>query len=98
MPMSRDEFVAWANECGVSKKTVDVILRYHASEENYPDEYERTMMMIGPVKDFDTIYNQTLFNLTKVSPLEAGFLIVGSCGNGDPVAVDIRNDVDSVWY
>lgn len=98
MPISREDFVSWALSIGASQRTVDLILRYEPTKENYPDYDDWLNAVCGPMKNLDYIRSTTLGDIPDVYPLKAGFMFVGSCGNGDPIAIDLTDDVDSVWY
>ncbi len=90
--MTDSEFLAWAMEKGIDADAVLVILESSATPLD--SKTVRTDCLYSP----DDIYDLCETNRFGVSPQNAGFIFVGCCANGDPIAVDVDADKGSIWY
>jgi hypothetical protein len=91
----RQEFRKWAGARGLSSDDVELLLQQllddYALNPAYPSwigSPTRVMSANDPTRGF---------GLEK-EPFDLGFLLIGSCPNGDPVAVNIREPELPVYY
>jgi len=90
--MTDSDFLVWAMEKGIDADAVSVILECSATPLD--SKTVRTDCLYPP----DDIYYLYETNGFGVSPQDAGFIFVGYCANGDPIAVDVEEDKGSIWY
>ncbi len=95
--MTEEDFTVWARQHGLASELIQQLITYAATPE-------RMQAAIDAMEPGPPIY--TLKGIRKsheeddigISPAKSGFLVVGGCPNGDPIAVDIADDPGSVWY
>ena len=90
--MTDSDFLVWAMAKGIDAETVSVILECAATPLD--SKTVRTDCLYPP----DDIYDLYETNGFGVSPQDAGFIFVGYCANGDPIAMDVAEDPGSIWY
>jgi hypothetical protein len=90
--MTDSDFLDWATAKGMDADAVAVILKCAAMP--LKSKTVRTDC-IYPPEDICDLYDTNGFG---VSPQDAGFIFVGYCANGDPIAMDVAADPGSVWY
>jgi hypothetical protein len=90
--MTDSDFLDWATAKGMDADAVAVILKCAATP--LKSKTVRTDC-IYPPEDICDLYDTNGFG---VSPQDAGFIFVGYCANGDPIAMDVAADPGSVWY
>lgn len=88
--MTEKEFTSWATNLGVSKDLINQLVKFAQPPDNVLDEPEPVSSLQG-IREFTE-------NIPGVTPLEHGFLFIGSCLNGDPVALDVADNIGSIWY
>ncbi len=91
------EFTKWATAKGLDSKTIQLVIACAATPEEMKEaiDNDEPCSPIYPLGDIQNLQDE---NGLGVSPEKSGFLIVGSCPNGDPIALDIGADMGSVWY
>lgn len=95
--MTSQDFADWATQQGLDAGTIEQLIAYAATPEQVKAAYDA----IVPGPPIDTLKGiQYLHDgdEMEISPAKSGFMIVGGCPNGDPIALDIADDVGSVWY
>ncbi len=90
--MTDSEFLIWATAAGIDADAVAVILQCAATPLHA--KTVRTDCLYSPAD----IRNLSETNGFGVSPHDSGFIFVGYCACGDPIALDIAADAGSVWY
>ena len=95
--MTNHEFTAWAFERGVPADTTEAIIRYAASPEEMRDACE-AMDPPPPVYTLADIVEMTDTDPYGISARGSGFILVGGCPNGDPIAIDVTDAPGTVWY
>lgn len=90
-------FRRWALRQGLSESCVEQLIVVAASPEEMKAAYD-AIMPPPPIYPLRSIRAEHESDPMDVAPAKYGFLIVGTCPNGDPIAVDLRDDVGSVWY
>jgi hypothetical protein len=94
---SAHTFDEWAMARGVSSEVIDQLKCYAATPQEMKEAEEATEPP-PPIFSLQNIQEMTDTDLFGVAPMSQGFIIVGGCPNGDPIAVDLRDDSGSVWY
>lgn len=95
--MTDREFTAWAAERGVPNDTTQEILRCAASPEEMRRAFD-AMEPAPPVYSLADVVGMTDEDPYGISARASGFVLVGGCLNGDPIAVDVANEPGTVWY
>src|SRR5262249_29099345 len=95
--MTRRAFATWASRRGVPDSTTEQLLRYAASPEEMKEACD-AMEPAPPVYTLDDIVEMTDKDPYGINPRGNGFIVVGGCPNGDPIAVDVADEPGSVWY
>src|SRR5688572_2105969 len=92
----RDQFLEWSASVGMSHSSAVRLLRH------LPDDSALEPEM--PYKLMSPSYCMAANDRTRAAMgiekelIEAGLLIIGSCGNGDPVVVGFRESQLPVYY
>jgi hypothetical protein len=79
----------WLSRQGVPKKIVEALVAF------LPEKMDEE-----PIDDFfdaDSIMRCNDSNADGLPP-DSGFIIVGGCPNGDPVAMDVKEKPGTIWY
>ena len=92
MQMTDSDFLAWATAKGIDADSVAVILECAVTPLDL--KTVRTDCLYPP-DDICDLYETNGFG---VAPQHAGFIFVGYCANGDPIAMDVAADPGSIWY
>jgi hypothetical protein len=95
--MTDHEFTAWAAERGVPHITAVAILRCAATPEEMQEAGD-AMAPAPPVYTLSDIVGMTDDDPYGISARANGFVVIGGCPNGDPIAVDVADDPGTVWY
>jgi hypothetical protein len=95
--MTDEDFAIWAMKSGINEDVIEQVTLYAASPEDMKEAYD-AMEPPPFIHTLDDIVAMTSSDALGTLPLTQGFIIVGSCFNGDPIAVDVANDQGSVWY
>lgn len=95
--MTDSEFVAWASCHRVPEMTIDELLCCAASPEEMQETIDE-MEPPPPIYPLGDIVEMTDKDPYGFSASANGFIIVGGCPNGDPIAVDVSVEPGSVWY
>jgi hypothetical protein len=91
------EFRAWASRRGLPDGTVEQLIRLAASPEEMRAAFD-AVEPAPPIYTLADIVGMTDEDLYGISPSAHGFVIIGGCPNGDPIAIDVANEPGSVWY
>ena len=94
---NQNDFAKWATGNGLDDRAIEQLLDYAATPEQMKAAYE-AMEPAPPIYTLNGIRKLHDGNEMGISPAHDGFMIVGGCPNGDPIALDIADDVGSVWY
>lgn len=95
--MTDEEFVTWATASGVPAVPAKQLINAAASIEEMKEAFD-AMMPAPPIYTLDDIVEMSDKNLYGFLPKEHGFVILGGCPNGDPVALDVKDHPGSIWY
>jgi hypothetical protein len=95
--MTRRKFATWASSRGVPDGTTELLLRYAASAKEMREAFE-AVLPAPPVYTLDDIVQMTDQDPYGIRPRANGFVLVGGCPNGDPIAIDVADEPGSVWY
>ncbi len=95
--MTDREFTAWASKRGVPQNAIEAILLFAAKQEEMREAYD-AMTPAPPVYTLADIVEMTDADPYGISPRENGFVLIGGCPNGDPIAIDVTGDPGTVWY
>jgi hypothetical protein len=95
--MTDREFAAWASQRGVPDQTTKAILRYAATPEDMREACH-AMEPAPPVYALGDIVEMTDADPFGISARGHGFILVGGCPNGDPIAIDVADQLGTVWY
>ncbi|MDY3557455.1 hypothetical protein R5W24_006646, partial [Gemmata sp. JC717] len=95
--MTDREFTAWASERGVPDETTEALLRYAATPEEMREAHD-AMDPAPPVYTLADIVDMTDTDPFGFSARENGFVLIGGCPNGDPIAIDVADAPGTVWY
>ncbi len=95
--MTNREFAAWASERGVPDDATGAILRYAATGEEMREACD-AMDPAPPVYTLADIVEMTDTDPYGFSARGTGFILVGGCPNGDPIAIDVADEPGTVWY
>lgn len=90
--MNDDEFATWAATVGIPSRAVTMI--EHVAKIPLEAKTVRTDFLFSP-EDIQDLFERNGYN---VNPQQAGFIVIGSCPNGDPIAIDVAEDFGSIWY
>jgi hypothetical protein len=95
--MTDREFTDWAAERGVPAATTEALIRYAAT----PDEMRAACDAMDPAPPVYTLAD--IVEMTDADPYgiaarEHGFVLIGGCPNGDPIAIDVADQPGTVWY
>lgn len=97
MDDSDQDFISWGSKAGIPQFILESLIEFAAT----PEQMQKTVDEIRPpppIYPIDEIRAMNEGDPMGISPEKAGFLIIGTCGNGDPIAVDIGEQPGSVWY
>jgi hypothetical protein len=86
--MDSKQFVRWAAASGIHFDLAEQIAR-HAPEH---DEYIH-LYTLGQIS---RCFSEPPFDIQ--SPEKSGFVVVGSCMNGDQIVINTRDDYGAVYY
>ncbi len=95
--MTTNEFAAWAAERGLRPDAIDQLARVAASPEEMQAAFD-SVELPPPIYSLRDIQGMTDDFGYGISPTEHGFIFVGACPNGDPIALDVEDEPGSVWY
>jgi hypothetical protein len=95
--VSPQKFARWASGRRLPQKIIDQLTRLAASPEEMQTAIDN-MEPAPPIYTLVDIVDMTDNDPYGISPSANGFVIVGGCPNGDPIAIDIASDPGSVWY
>lgn len=96
-PMTREEFLVWTTSRGVDRVASSLLLDYAATPEEM-QEAQDAIETPPPIYSFDAIVHLTDKDPYGIAPLANGFVLIGGCPNGDPIALDVASKPGSVWY
>jgi len=88
--MAEDEFKEWLEGCGVHNKKISYFL-------DFLKDYENPYSFIYNFNDIYVLNTDTDYPIHAAAVAE-GFLIIGGCGNGDPIALNRCEDDHAVYY
>jgi hypothetical protein len=91
--MNAQEFTAWASDHGVSDYTTEEILVFSATPEEMKAAYDDYPLPVYSLRDIVQMTDEDAYG---ISARKNGFILVGGCKNGDPIAIDVTDG--SVWY
>lgn len=94
---SHEDFALWASQKGLDAETIRMVVACAAT----PEEVKEAFDAWEPGPPIDTLDGiRALYDGDElgVAPEKSGFMFVGSCPNGDPIALDIGTDLGSVWF
>lgn len=95
--MSEKQFIAWATAKGLPNPHAEELVRFAATPEEM-NEAAEAMELGPPIYTPGSIVSMADEDPFGLNLAAHGLLIVGGCGNGDPIALDISNAIGSVWY
>ena len=89
--MNETEFRNWATKHSVSNKIVKSLM------ESAALAIEDTLVGRAML-DYAGIAEITDEVIIDSCPFDAGFVVFGDCPNGDPIAIDVQNNVGTIHY
>lgn len=95
--MTAREFATWASSRGVPDSTTEMLLQFAASPEEMKEACD-AMEPAPPVYRLGDIVEMTDRDPYGISARVNGFVVIGGCPNGDPIAIDVTCEPGSVWY
>ncbi len=95
--MTDKEFGTWAAKHGVSLDTIELLTICAATPERMRAADE-AIEPPPPIYTLQNIAEMTESDDYGFRPIEHGLMLIGGCPNGDPIAIDIADDMGSVWY
>lgn len=97
MEKTQKDFLDWGLKIGIDKNIINSIIEFTATPEEIKEIIEK-MLLPPPIYPLEDIQSMQEEDEMGISPMESGFLILGTCANGDPIAVDVKKDLGTVWY
>lgn len=94
-PEERTEFLKWIASLQINQEVVEKLLPHLPDEADLDPEFPNWIGSVSRIMSMNDPKHG--FGLPK-EPLEEGFLIIGSCPNGDPVVVSLGNPQLPVFY
>lgn len=52
----------------------------------------------GLLDDFDGVVEYTDYAIFELTPHDVGFVVFGWCPNGDPIAIDVKDELGRILY
>jgi hypothetical protein len=95
--MTNEDFAAWAAERGLAYDMIEQLIAFAATPEEMKAAYD-AIEPPPPIYTLQDVMAMTDDDPYGISPSRHGFMIVGGCPNGDPIALDVAEDAGSVWY
>jgi hypothetical protein len=95
--MTSRKFATWASSCGLPDTTTKHLVQFAASRAEMKEACE-DMDAPPPVYWLADIVDMAEKDAYGISARANGFLLIGGCENGDPIAIDITDEPGSVWY
>ena len=95
--MTDHEFLEWAATSGVPGTTAQQLVEAAASPEEMKEASD-AMMPAPPIYTLDDIIEMSDTDCFGFQAKDHGFILIGGCPNGDPIAMDVRDQVGSIWY
>jgi hypothetical protein len=89
---TNEQFTAWASQQGIPAGVVETLV---GSAPNKQDLDPEVPYHFSHLEDIMSMNGKDGIPVPAISN---GFLMIGCCCNGDPVAVDFQKDVGSVYY
>jgi hypothetical protein len=89
------EFRSWASKAGIPEAAIETIIRHAPSNSDFESTAEDMTPKIYPLEGILAAQSR---EEVDIDALTDGFVIVGSCPNGDPIVVDLRMEPGSIWY
>ena len=91
LSMNETEFRDWSNEHSVPNKIVAALIK-SAGLATEDSRVGRAMLDYGGIAEItDDV-------IIESCPFDAGFVVFGDCPNGDPIAIDVQNNVGTIPY
>ena len=89
--MNESEFLVWATSRSLQQAEVESLKlsASHAEEDTLTGRV---------VLDYASIAEYTDDEIIDACPFDSGFVVFGDCPNGDPVAIDVKQNVGTVHY
>lgn len=89
--MNETEFTKWLDQRNVPTEVrADLFLaQTHVSNDSMAGEM---------LDDFDGIVEYTDYAIFELTPYDVGFIVFGSCPNGDPIAIDVKAEIGRILY
>ena len=95
--MSPEQFAKWCEQRGATPDAIREVIHFAADEKEMSLCAEGIIPppIVFPLAEIVDLNAKDMFG---VPGPEAGFIFTGYCPNGDPVAIDVRDQPGSVWY
>jgi hypothetical protein len=87
-----EEFMAWAAQQDIPAAIVEALVKNAPKKENLDPEVPYLFDHLQSIMDMN---GKTGIPVPAIS---SGLLLIGCCGNGDPVAIDLQKDVGAISY
>lgn len=89
--MNKTEFTRWLNQRNVPAEVrADLSLAHtHLNKDT---------MAGRMLDDFDGIVEYTDNAVVELTPHDVGLVVFGCCPNGDPIAIDIKDNIGRILY
>jgi hypothetical protein len=89
------QFRSWASEARIPQSIVEQIVRHAPRNEDFKDPGEEMVPQIYPLEG--VLFYQSREQI-DIDALADGFMVIGTCPNGDPIVIDLRDEPGSIWY
>jgi hypothetical protein len=89
---TNEQFTAWASQQGIPTGVIETLVGSAPKKENLDPEVPYHFSHL------EDIMGMNGEDGIPVPAIPNGFLMIGCCCNGDPVAVDFQKDVGSIYY
>jgi hypothetical protein len=94
---SSSDFLLWGSKAGIATFVLQDLIEFAATPQQFRYAINE-MLPPPPIYPVDEIRAMHDKDPMGISPKKADFLVIGTCPNGDPIAVDISQEPGSVWY
>ena len=97
MSSSNEDFVSWGTKAGMPEAVLRDLTEFAATTDEMRAAIDE-MLPGPPIYPINDIQGMHEGDFMGIAPSKAGFLVIGTCPNGDPIAVDIGEEPGTVWY
>lgn len=89
------KFRSWASKAQIPEAFVETIIHYAPTNAEFERAAEEMRPQLYPLQGILAVQSRDEID---IDALADGFLVIGSCPNGDPILIDLRSKSGSIWY